>query len=84
MTITHSRRIKAIVVDDEPLARCNLRALIKGVPDIELTKECGNGRDAVSSIRALEPDLVFLDVLRRVTSRDQERQNGHCDPGAIV
>jgi two-component system, LytTR family, response regulator len=62
MTGTHNRRIKAIIVDDEPPARRNLRALLKGVPDVELVKECGNGRDAVSQIRALEPDLVFLDV----------------------
>lgn len=62
MTSTNSRTIKAIIVDDEPPARRNLRALIKGIPDIDLVKECGNGRDAVSSIRALEPELVFLDV----------------------
>jgi two-component system, LytTR family, response regulator len=62
MTNTLSRKIKAIVVDDEPLARRNLRALLKGVADVELVKECGNGREAVNSIRALEPDLVFLDV----------------------
>jgi two-component system, LytTR family, response regulator len=62
MSSTHSRKIKAIIVDDEPPARRNLRALLKGVPDIELVKECGNGRDAVREIRALEPDLVFLDV----------------------
>ena len=62
MTGAHSRKIKAIIVDDEPPARRNLRALLKGVSDIELVKECGNGRDAVNSIRALEPDLVFLDV----------------------
>ncbi len=62
MTGTHSRKIKAIIVDDEPPARRNLRALLKAVPDIELVKECGNGRDAVEYIRALEPDLVFLDV----------------------
>ena len=62
MTSTHNRKIKAIIVDDEPPARRNLRALLKAVPDIELVKECGNGRDAVSYIRALEPDLVFLDV----------------------
>lgn len=54
--------IKTIVVDDEPPARRNLRALLKGLPDVELVKECGSGRDAVGSIRALEPDLVFLDV----------------------
>ena len=62
MTSTHSRKIKAIIVDDEPPARRNLRALLKAVPDIELVKECGNGRDAVEYIRALEPDLIFLDV----------------------
>ena len=62
MTSRQTRKIKAIVVDDEPPARRNLRALLKGIPDIDLVKECGNGRDAVSSIRALEPDLVFLDV----------------------
>lgn len=62
MTNERRRRIKAIIVDDEPLARRNLRALLKGVPDIDLAKECGNGRDAVASIRELEPDLVFLDV----------------------
>ncbi len=62
MSSTHSRKIKAIIVDDEPPARRNLRALLKSVPDIEVVKECGNGRDAVREIRALEPDLVFLDV----------------------
>ena len=62
MSSTHNRKIKAIIVDDEPPARRNLRALLKGVPDIEVVKECGNGRDAVREIRALEPDLVLLDV----------------------
>jgi len=62
MSSTHSRKIKTIIVDDEPPARRNLRALLKPAADIDLVKECGNGRDAVSGIRALEPDLVFLDV----------------------
>jgi two-component system LytT family response regulator len=62
MISTHSRKIKAMIVDDEPPGRRNLRALLKNVPDIELVKECGDGRDAVTQIRALEPDLVFLDV----------------------
>src|SRR5262245_43757723 len=62
MSSARSRNIKAIIVDDEPPARRNLRALLKGVQDIEVVKECGNGRDAVREIRALEPDLVFLDV----------------------
>ena len=62
MSTTHSRKIKTIIVDDEPPARRNLRALLKPAADIDLVKECGNGRDAVAAIRALEPDLVFLDV----------------------
>lgn len=63
MVITmNSKTLKAMIVDDEPPARRNLRALLKHEADIELVKECGNGKEAVSSIRALNPDLVFLDV----------------------
>lgn len=57
-----SKKIKAMVVDDEPLARRNLRALLKADADIELVRECGNGKEAVTQIRALAPELVFLDV----------------------
>lgn len=62
MTTASNRKIKAMIIDDEPPARRNLRALLKNDPEVELVKECGNGKDAVSSIRALQPDLVFLDV----------------------
>ncbi len=62
MSVTKNRKIKTIIVDDEPPARRNLRALLKNVQDVEIVKECGNGRDAANAIRALQPDLVFLDV----------------------
>src|SRR5262245_37933947 len=62
MSDANSRKIRTMIVDDEPPARRNLSALLKGVTDVELVKECGNGRDAVCQIRALQPDLVFLDV----------------------
>lgn len=62
MTTETGKKIKTIIVDDEPPARRNLRALLKRDPEIELVKECGDGKDAVASIRALAPDLVFLDV----------------------
>jgi len=62
MISANTRKIKAIIVDDEPPARRNLRALLKGIPDIELVKECGDGRDAVGVIREFQPDLVFLDI----------------------
>jgi two-component system LytT family response regulator len=54
--------IRAIVVDDEPLARQRLRQLLAGHSDISLLKECANGLEAVDAIEELKPDLVFLDV----------------------
>lgn len=56
------KKFKALLVDDEPLARRNLRVLLNSDAQIEVVKECGDGADAVASIRALAPDLVFLDV----------------------
>jgi two-component system LytT family response regulator len=54
--------IRALVVDDEPLARCNLTVLLRRDPDIESITECGSGAEAIEAIRRLKPDLVFLDV----------------------
>jgi len=54
--------IRTLIVDDEPLARERLRALLSAEPDIELIGECGDGPQAVESIRRDAPDLVFLDV----------------------
>jgi two-component system, LytTR family, response regulator len=62
MSEANNKKIRTMIVDDEPPARRNLRALLKGVPDVELVKECGNGREAVCQIRALQPDLLFLDI----------------------
>lgn len=55
-------KIKTLIVDDEPLARGNLRALLKDDPEIELIGECSNGYEAIDSINAHAPDLVFLDI----------------------
>ena len=55
-------KIRALIVDDEALARNRLRKLLEEEPEVELVGECANGRDAVSTIRATKPDLVFLDV----------------------
>ena len=54
--------IKTLIVDDEPLARERVRALLKGEPDIEVLAECANGNDAVAAVRKYAPDLMFLDV----------------------
>ena len=54
--------LRALVVDDERLARQNLRRLLAGEADIEVVGECASGTDAVEAIRRSRPDLVFLDV----------------------
>jgi len=56
------RRIRALIIDDEPLARANLRVLLRSDPDVALVGECGSGSEGLEKIRELEPDLVFLDV----------------------
>ena len=56
------QKIRALVVDDEPLARSNLKVLLQRDDDIESIQECGSGAEAVAQIRATRPDLVFLDV----------------------
>lgn len=54
--------IRALVVDDEPLARERIRTLLADEADIEVVAECGDGVEAVRAIEELDPDLVFLDV----------------------
>ena len=54
--------IRALVVDDEPIARAHLRALLEDRGDVQVVDECGDGRTAVERIRSLGPDLVLLDV----------------------
>ena len=54
--------IRALVVDDEDLARRNLTVLLRRDRDIQSIGECSSGADAVEEIRKSKPDLVFLDV----------------------
>lgn len=54
--------MRVLVVDDEALARRRMRSLLSGVPDIVVVGECETGAQAVTAIRDLQPDLVFLDV----------------------
>jgi two-component system LytT family response regulator len=54
--------MRALIVDDEPLARAALSRLLKKDGGITIVGECGDGESAVRSIRKMRPDLVFLDV----------------------
>jgi two-component system LytT family response regulator len=54
--------IRALIVDDEPLARRGLQLRLSRYQDIEVVGEAANGREALMAVSALQPDLMFLDV----------------------
>lgn len=56
------KKIRALIVDDEALARARIRALLKDHEAVEVIGQCGDGREAVDVIVRDRPDLVFLDV----------------------
>ena len=55
-------RIKALIVDDEPLARDRIREMLKEHPEVEVIGEARNGQEAVDFVANQNPDLVFLDI----------------------
>ena len=54
--------IKALIVDDEKLARDEMRFLLGSEKDVEIVAEASGGREAVALIREKKPDIVFLDI----------------------
>jgi two-component system LytT family response regulator len=60
--VVPSTTLKAVIVDDEELARRYLRELLEVHPEIEVVAECANGFEAVKAVAETSPDLLFLDV----------------------
>jgi two-component system LytT family response regulator len=56
------RKIRAVIVDDEDLARQVVRELLSIHSEVEVVAECANGFEAVKAVTELKPDLLFLDV----------------------
>ncbi len=54
--------IKAIIIDDEPLARALVKEYLVGYPDVTVVQECGDGFEGVKAIMQHQPDLIFLDI----------------------
>ena len=66
--------IRAMIVDDEPLARARIRGLLARQPDLRLVAECADGAAAREAIEADRPEVVFLDIeMAEVSERRQVR-----------
>ena len=55
-------KARAIIIDDEKLAREIIKGYIKSNSNIEIIAECSNGFDGIKKINEIEPDLIFLDI----------------------
>ncbi len=60
--MSQQARIRAVIADDEDLARQIIREMLQKHPEVEIVGECSNGFDAVRMIGELSPDLLFLDI----------------------
>jgi DNA-binding response OmpR family regulator len=60
--------IRALIVDDEPLARARLRQLLARHADMQVVAECAEGGEAARTIERAHPDVVFLDIEMTETS----------------
>ncbi|HTQ28911.1 MAG TPA: response regulator, partial [Puia sp.] len=54
--------IKAVIIDDERLARNELKKLLLDFPEIEVVAEAANAAEGIEKIDSLNPDLIFLDI----------------------
>lgn len=54
--------MKAIIIDDELLARSMVREYLAAYPEIEIVQECGDGFEGIKAIQQHQPDLIFLDI----------------------
>jgi len=77
--------LKALIVDDEGLARRGLELRLTDVPDVEVCGQSANGREALEHVKSLKPDLVFLDVqMPGMSGFDVLRRLSGSDMPAII
>jgi DNA-binding NarL/FixJ family response regulator len=56
------KRVRMVLVDDHALVRAGLRALLQGLPGVEVVAEAVDGREALAAIKTLKPDVVLMDI----------------------
>lgn len=71
--------MKTIIIDDERLAREELKNLLSDFPEIEIIDECANGKEGIKSINKLRPELIFLDIqMPEINGFEMLEQLDHC------
>jgi len=63
---------KVVIIDDERLARNELKKLLAEFPELEIVGEASNANEAVEKIKSLEPDLIFLDIQMPMVSNSMQ------------
>jgi DNA-binding LytR/AlgR family response regulator len=78
--------MRALIVDDEPIARKVLREELERVDSVAIVGEAENGQEALARIASAKPDLVFLDIQMPVMGGFEvlDRLNGGCLPAVIM
>src|ERR1700689_3605015 len=54
--------IKAVIIDDEPLARLIIKEYLQAFPQVKVVQECNDGFEGLKAIQQHHPDLIFLDI----------------------
>ncbi|MBJ7881767.1 LytR/AlgR family response regulator transcription factor [Gelidibacter salicanalis] len=76
--------MKALVIDDEELARKRIVKLLEAVSEIEVIGECSNGKIAINTINDLNPELLFLDINMKDMNGFEVLQKVQISPKPIV
>jgi two-component system LytT family response regulator len=80
-----ARKIRAVIVDDEPLARERIRELLESETDVEVVGEYGEAQEAADGVAALAPDLLFLDIqMQEVDGFGVLAQLGGARPPVVI
>src|SRR5687768_16019828 len=54
--------MKAVIIDDEPLARLVVQEYLESYPQVHVVQECNDGFEGIKAIQQYQPDLIFLDI----------------------